>query len=183
MKHFSRKLIFLESCIVNRTQGSGWWLCSYYLQISATLFCCHKNKNILIDDFQHHPFLYQAKVLKIFILKQKITNCKDKKLTIQIFFYYLIDWGTRKVFNKIMQHISLRLGCHYGLTWDNLRQFFWDHFCGNIFQKIIPHILSNLSNEITWSWNQNCVISRSWDNFSSMDAKKHVWNWWPKHTF
>ena len=48
---------------------------------------CHNFKNILIDGFQHHPLR---------------TNCKDKMFNIQIFIYYLIYSGTRKVFHKIM---------------------------------------------------------------------------------
>ena len=51
------------------------------------------------------------------------------------------------------------------------------------FKKIIQHILSNFSYEAAWSWNQSFVISRSWDNFSSKDTKKHVPNLWCKHTF
>ena len=53
-----------------------------------------------------------------------------------------------------------------------MRSFLWDMSLiqvnpnGNIFQKIIPHILSNLSPEITWSWNWDFLTLRSWDNFS-----------------
>ena len=70
-----------------------------------------------------------------------------------------------------------------------MRKFLWVilltqvHANGNMFQKIIQHILSNFSYEAAWSWNQSFVISRSWNNFSSKDTKKHVPNLWCKHTF
>lgn len=42
----------------------------------------------------------------------------------------------------------------------------------NIFQKIIPYILSNFSHEIKWSWNQNFLIPKSLDNFSLKNMYK-----------
>ena len=56
----------------------------------------------------------------------------------------------------------LKLGFHYGLTWDNIRSFLWDILLtqvnpnGNIFQRVIKHILSNLSQEITWLEIKTC---------------------------
>ena len=60
-----------------------------------------------------------------------------------------------KYFVKLCNTCSLKLGFHYGLTLDNMRSFLWDILLtqvtpnGNIFQKIISHILSDLSHEIT----------------------------------
>ena len=41
---------------------------------------CHNFKNILINDFHHHPFLYQAKVLQTFFYGAKITNWKNDSI-------------------------------------------------------------------------------------------------------
>ena len=84
---------------------------------------------------------------------------------------------------------SLKLGFHCGLIWDNVRQFWWDILLtqvypnANTFQKIIPNVLSIFSHGITKSWNQYFVNSRLWDNFSSKDAKKHVWTYDVNITF
>ena len=51
---------------------------------------CHNFKNILIDNFQYHPFLYQT------------------ELTIKTFIYCLIYSGAREVFRELMQHMFLR---------------------------------------------------------------------------
>ena len=70
---------------------------------SQIIRLCRNFKNVLIDDFQHHPFLYRANVLQTsFFTKRKITNWKAEKLTIQILIYYLIDSCAGKVFRKIM---------------------------------------------------------------------------------
>ena len=43
----------------------------------------HNFKNILIDDFKHHRFIYRTKFLQaLFITEPKITNCKDETLTL-----------------------------------------------------------------------------------------------------
>ena len=51
--YFSRKRIFHEWYRVNVTQDYGLKTCKK----------CHNLKHILINDFQHHPFLYWIKVL------------------------------------------------------------------------------------------------------------------------
>ena len=51
--YFSRKRIFHEWYRVNVTQDYGLKTCTK----------CHNLKHILINDFQHHPFLYWVKVL------------------------------------------------------------------------------------------------------------------------
>ena len=93
-------------------------------------------------------------------------------LTTQRFIYYLIRSGVRKPFCKIMQHIYRKA---WFSLWFNMgyheRRFLWDYSLtqvtsnGNMFQKNIPHVLSNLLHKITRSLIQNFVISRSWDNF------------------
>ena len=64
---------------------------------------CHHFKNILIGNFHHHPFLYQAKVYIIFYEAENNKLKRQDNLTIQTFIYYLIYPGTRKAFRKIMQ--------------------------------------------------------------------------------
>ena len=65
----------------------------------------------------------------------------------------------------------------------------WDDFLTrvnpneDIFQKLIPHVLSNISHKITWSWNQMFLISKSWDNFSTKDDEKHEANVYRKSNF
>ena len=127
-----------------------------------------------------------------------------RQLTIQTFIYYLIYSNTRKIFQKILPRMFLEA---WFLLWFNMRFKAWFplyvnvkkcetilltevHRNRNIFQKNIPHILSNLSHEVTWSWNQKFGISRSWDIFHYRMSKNmrktydvnilFKWNWTTK---
>ena len=62
---------------------------------------CHSFKSILIDDDQHHSFFIELKFLQSW--KWQIT--KTRWFTLQIYIFYLICLGARKVFRKIMQKL------------------------------------------------------------------------------
>ena len=55
-------------------------------------------KNILIDDFQHHPFLYWANFLKIsFFTVSKLTNCQDVINHSNIFLLFDLLWWRKSI--------------------------------------------------------------------------------------
>ena len=62
---------------------------------------CHCFKSILFDDDQHHSFFIKLKFLQSW--KWQIT--KTRWFTLQIYIFYLICLGVRKVFHKIMQKL------------------------------------------------------------------------------
>ena len=138
----------------------------YFLRIPAS-----EGKLILL--FKHTCFVrVKTNTGSIFWFWSARLNELCVSLTTQRFIYYLIRSGVRKPFCKIMQHIYHKA---WFSLWFNMRyherRFLWDYSLtqvtsnGNMFQKNIPHVLSNLLHKITRSLIQNFVISRSWDNF------------------
>ena len=64
---------------------------------------CHCFKSILFDDDQHHSFFIKLKFLQSW--KWQIT--KTRWFTLQIYIFYLICLGVRKVFHKLCKSCSL----------------------------------------------------------------------------
>ena len=67
---------------------------------------CYNFWSIFIDDFQHHPFLYQVKVLSTALFTElKMANCYDEKIHYSNLYLLFHLPGNNEVFCEIMQHM------------------------------------------------------------------------------
>ena len=67
--------MFYESFRINKTVWSTKCIILKPANKYEIIWQCHNIKNILINDFQLHPFLYPVKVLLTFLLEPKVTSC------------------------------------------------------------------------------------------------------------
>ena len=121
---------------------------------------CHNFKNIHINDFQHHSFLYRVEVLwkSLFFWSWEWQIAKPGLFTIQIIIYYLIYSGTRDVFAKIMLDMLFNETSRYIRI-----------YSPSPWPSLLPFFLHRIN---TLRVNIRLVLKKSWYSFHKVEDVK-----------
>ena len=164
--YFVRKHTFHKWYRKNRRNDWPW-----NLQISAKLF-----GNVIISK----TFLLMISIIIHFLSSKfckhlqsrKNQTAKTGQLTIQTFCTICFTLLPEKYFVKLWNMIT-DIPCNRYSTKLDLHYFLWDIFLTQVNPKwrhlsknYATYFVRSIAYEISWSWNQNFVIStRSWNNF------------------